>query len=319
MEADSEFQTLVAEAKLQLKQRNFDQAIALFEKAERIDPDDADMHEAFATAYVLAGKIDAAIEQFKRVALLDPRRSKTFVNLGALYNRQGEFQKAVEACRKAVSLDKRSADGYYNLGIAYRKLHQLAMAVPAYREAVRINPQLTVAHQNLGNVFLDMGNAREAILHFKQALAIDPEFAKAKVGLEKAQQLREQGKTAFSPFGRLVDTEAVAARQDTLEASKFRELTEEEREEDHHILSVLNRSIARAARDLRDQLKNKLAPEIIELDRSVGSEVNFQSTQMKFRPIATYFQNASRNLQAAVQELRDHQKRMLAKQQKPQS
>ena len=57
----------------------------------------------------------------------------------------------------------------------------------------------------------------------------------------------------------------------------------------------------------------------MELDRSVGTEVNFQATQMKFKPIATYFQNASRNLQAAVQELRDHQKRMLAKQQKPQS
>ena len=317
MEADPKFQALFDEAKVQLKQRHFDQAIALFEQAQQIDPDDADLHEAFATTYVLAGNIDAAIEQFKRVTLLDPRRSSTYVNLGALYNRRGEFQKAVEACRRAVQLDKKSFDGYYNLGIAHRKLNQLALAVPAYREAVRINPQLIVGHQNLGNVFLEMGNAREAISHFKQALAIDPEFSKAKVGLEKAQLMREQGKTAFSPFGRLVDTETVAARQqDTLEASNFRSLTEEEREEDHHILQVLNRSIARAARDLRDQLRNKLVPEIMELDRSVGTEVNFQATQMKFKPIATYFQKASRNLLAAVQELREHEQRMLAKQKK---
>jgi tetratricopeptide (TPR) repeat protein len=251
------------------------------------------------------------------VTLLDPRRASSYVNLGALYNRMGEFQKAVEMCRRAVQIDRKSADGYYNLGIAHRKLNQLALAVPAYREAVRINPQLIVAHQNLGNVFLDMGNAREAIAHFKLALAIDPEFAKAKVGLEKAQQLREQGKTAFSPFGRLVNTEEVAARQQqTLESSNFRSLTDEEREEDHHILQVLNRTIARAARDLRDQLKNKLVPEIIELDRSVGTEQNFQATQLKFQPIAKVFQTASRNLQAAVQELRAHEQRMLAKQQK---
>lgn len=317
MGTEPDFQTVFNAAKLQLKQRHFEQALALFEQAQQIDPDHAELHEAFATAYVLAGNIDAAIDQFKRVTLLEPRRASTFVNLGALYNRLGEFQKAVEMCRKAVQLDKKSADGYYNLGIAHRKLNQLALAVPAYREAVRINPQLTVAHQNLGNVFLEMGNAREAIVHFKYALAIDPGFVKAQVGLEKAQQLREQGKTAFSPFGRLVDTETVAANQaQTLDASSLRSLTDEERAEDHRILQVLNLGIARAARELRDQLKNKLVPEIVELDRSVGTEVNFQATELKFKPIAIYFQTASRHLQAAVEELRQHEQRMLEKQRK---
>jgi tetratricopeptide (TPR) repeat protein len=315
MGTEPDFQTVFNAAKLQLKQRHFEQALALFEQAQQIDPDHAELHEAFATAYVLAGNIDAAIDQFKRVTLLEPRRSSTFVNLGALYNRLGEFQKAVEMCRKAVQLDKKSADGYYNLGIAHRKLNQLSLAVPAYREAVRINPQLTVAHQNLGNVFLEMGNAREAIAHFKHALAIDPSFLKAQVGLEKAQQLREQGKTAFSPFGRLVDTETVAANQaQTLDASSLRSLTDEERAEDHQILQVLNLGIARAARELWDQLKNKLVPEIVELDRSVGTEVNFRETELKFKPIATYFQTASRHLQSAVEELRQHEQRMLEKQ-----
>ena len=311
-----EFAALFEQAKQQLKHRQYIQAIELFHQARDIDDDEPDLHEALATAYVLSGNVEAAISHFKRVTLLAPRKSAAFVNLGALYNRNGEFQKAVEVCRKAVSIDKKSADGYYNLGFAHRKLNQLAMAVPAYREAIRINPQMISGHQNLGNVFLEMGNAREAIAHFKRALSIDPGFTKAQVGLEKAQLMKEQGKTAFSPFGRLVDTAEVAKKQEGLEASSLRSLTEEERVEDHHMVQVIDRSIARAARDLRDQLKSKLIPEITELDRSVGSQESFHEVLAKFKPIATYFQTASRQLEAAVRELHDHQQRMLLVQRK---
>lgn len=314
MAPTSELETLCSQAKLHVKQRQFDQAIALFQQALQLDDDSAEAHEALAATYAMAGNIELAIQHYQRVTLLAPRRAVAFVNLGALYNRTGDFNKAVEMSRKAVNIDRKSADGYYNLGIAHRKLNQLPLALPAYREAIRINPQMVVAHQNLGNVFLDMGNAREAINHFKKALEIDPEFVRAKVGLEKAELLKLQGKSAFSPFGRLVEA-APPGQHDALDTSKLRSLTHEEREEDHHIVQVLDRSIARAAKALRDQLRLKVVPEIMELDRSVGSNASFQETLRKFKPIATQFQTTSRQLQAAVQELREHERRMLAKQQ----
>ncbi len=315
MDGTPEFIALCDQAKLHLKQRQFDQALAMFQQAQQIDDDHAELHEALAATYAMSGNIESAIEHYKRVTLLAPRRAVAFVNLGALYNRIGEYQKAVESCRRAVQIDRKSADGYYNLGIAHRKLNQLPLALPAYREAIRINPQMIIAHQNLGNVFLDMGNDREAIHHFKKALEIDPTFVKAQVGLEKAEQLKLQGKTAFSPFGRLVDTAAVE-QQDTLDASKYKPLSDEDRVEDHHMLAVINRSIARSAKALRDQLQSKLVPEIKELDRSVGSQASFQETLVKFKPIATLFQTTCRNLQAAVEELHAHEERMLAKQRK---
>lgn len=304
---------LCNQAKALVRQRQFSAAIEVFQKGQQIDDDNPDLHEAMAATYAMSGNIESAIEHYKRVTLLAPRRATAFVNLGALCNRIGDHAKAVEMCRRAVQIDRKSADGYYNLGIAHRKLNQLPLALPAYREAIRINPQMVVAHQNLGNVFLDMGNAREAISHFKKALEIDPEFAKAKIGLEKAELLKVQGKTAFSPFGRLVDTEAVARQQAELDTTQMRNLTEEEREEDHHMIKVLDRSIARAAKSMRDQLQLKVVPEIKELDRSVGSNVSFQETLRKFKPIAILFQTSCRNLEAAVQELREHEERMLAK------
>lgn len=311
-----EFIALMDQGKQLLKQRLFDQALLVFQQAQQIDDDRPELHEAIAATYAMSGNLESAIEHYRRVTLLAPRKSVAFVNLGALYNRIGDYAKAVESCRKAVQVDRKSADGYYNLGIAHRKLNQLPLALPAYREAIRLKPKMIDAHYNLGNVFLDMGNAREAIHHFKEAIAIDPEFAKAKVGLEKAEQLKIQGKVTSSPFGRLVDANAAVNQADELDASKMKALSDDDREQDHHMLKVLDRSIARAAKDLRDQLRLKLVPEIKELDRSVCSSVSFQETMIKFKPIATNFQTACRNLQAAVQELRDHEERMLAKQRK---
>lgn len=311
-----EFVELVNQGKSYLKQRQFDQALEKFRAAQQIDDDQAELHEAIAATYAMSGNLESAIEHYKRVTLLAPRRSTAFVNLGALYNRIGDFNKAVESCRKAVQVDRKCADGYYNLGIAHRKLNQLPLALPAYREAIRLKPQMIDAHLNLGNVFLDMGNARESIHHFKQALEIDPEFAKAKVGLEKAEMLKLQGKATASPFGRLVDPEAVEQQQTELDASSLKALSDEEREQDHHMLKVLDRGIARAAKALRDQLRQNLVPEIVELDRSVSNQSSFQETLRKFKPIATNFQTAARNLEAAVQELREYEERMLARQRK---
>lgn len=311
MAITAEFSSLCEQAKKHLKHREFDQAIALFQQARLIDDDQPDMHEALAAAYILTGNLDAAIESLIFVTRLAPRRATAYVNLGALYNRQENYSKAIEMCRKAISVDRKSADGYYNLGIAHRKLKQLALAVPAYREAIRLNPQLAAAHQNLGNVFTEMGNLREAIAHFKQALAIDPDFERAKSGLEKAEQLKAASKVEANPFGRLVDMEQ--GQSLSLDASQFRKLTPEEREEDRRSLHILILSIGRKAKDLRDQLKTKLGPELTQLEHNVASQADFESTLSVFKPISNLFQNASRQLQLTMDGLRDHEQRLRVK------
>lgn len=312
MTVTAEFTTLCEKAKQHLKHRQFDQAIALYQQANQIDEYQPEMHEALATAYILAGQIEPAIEHLILVTQLAPRRLTAFVNLGALYNRQGNFNKAIEMCRKAVSIDRKSADGYYNLGFAHKKLNQLALAVPAYREAIRINPQMTAAHVNLGNVFTEMGNLREAIVHFKQALIIDPTFEKAQAGLEKAEQIKADNKAAINPFGRLVDVDKIQSL--SLDASHFRQLTPEESHNDRQMLHIINLTIGRKAKDLRDQLKGKLAPELTQLEHNVASQADFEATLDQFKPISKLFEKASAMLELAVNELRNHEQRLKVKQ-----
>lgn len=310
MSDSAKFDALVEQGKSNIKHRNYDVGIDLLMQACQLDADQPVVYEAMGTAYALSDRIEQAIEQFLKVVRLNPRQASTYVNLSALYNRVGNFQQAIEMSRKAVQIDRKSADGYYNLGLAHRKLGQHALAIPAYREAIRINPQMSVAHQNLGNVFLDMGNAREAIIHFEKALQIDPGFTKAQVGLDKALDQKEHRKTAYHPFGRLVEMSSLEGQAENLQADHFRILTDEERVADREALGVFLRTIARSARNLREQLKLKLVPESKELDRLIVSGSDCEVVAARLKPIANSFQTCCRVLSSAVDELRAHEQRM---------
>lgn len=310
MAAIEDFTALCDQARQHLKHREFDKAIETYMRARQIDDDRPELHEALATAYILTGKIEAAIEHLVLETQLAPRKASAFVNLGALYNRIGDHHQAVIMCRKAVAIDRKSADGYYNLGFAHRKLNQLSMAVPAYREAIRINPKFVEAHQNLGNVCIDMGNLREAIIHFRQALEIDPQFEKARIGLERAEELKAGAKIEANPFGRLVDIDK--AQSLALDPAQFRVLTEEEREADRRSLHLISLTIGRRAKDLRDLLKSKLNPQLTHLEHELASQVDCATILEQFQPIAHLFQNSCHQLEMATQELRIHERRLLA-------
>lgn len=303
---------LLDQAKLAMKARQYTQAIELYEQGAAEDPEAVEFQEALGIASSLTGQTERAIEHFLQVTQLAPRKTSAFVNLGALYNQLGEYQKAVDYSRKAVQIDRKSADGYYNLGLAHRRLKQNALAVPAYREAVRINPKLIVAHQNLGNVFLDMGNVQQAITHFKLALEIDPTFEKARAGLQKAEALKHDHKTAQNPFGRLVDTDA--AEKSSMIVCNLHNLSTADREDDRSNIRGLNRTILRHLRELRACLKDKLEPMLVELNLAVmnNDDLNVELTQ--FKPVCVRFSESTEHLNTLTRELAAHQARMLHKQ-----
>lgn len=315
MSDNPEIVKLLEQAKGHMKARQYDQAIAIYQRALLMDDEEVSSHQSLATAYTLDNKLEKAIEHFKIVAQLAPRNAAAYINMGALYNRLGDYPNAVEMCRKGLQIDRKSADGYYNQALAYRKMNQLALAVPAYREAVRLNPQFIEAHQNLANVFLAMKNLQQAIHHFRQALAIDPEFTKAQVGLEKALAEKDGQKTSVNPFGRLVKEEEIVSKQDTIDSIRFRTLTPAERQDDRIQLQVLNRTIFRMAREVQEVLVKKIEPEIRAIDQHALSNNLSRSNSMDvLHPLMLQFENAARNLTNLMEEMANHQSRMMEKQ-----
>jgi tetratricopeptide (TPR) repeat protein len=311
MTATGEFETLCEEGRRCVRHNDADAAIASFAKALALDERAIIVHEGLAAAYFLKKDYDKAAEHFKKVTLLDPRQPKALVNLGAVYNRMGEFNKAVTILRKALQKDKNSGEGHYNLGLAYRGLNQQAMAVSAYKEAVRVAPEMAAAHQNLANVYVDMGNFQHAIIHYLKALEINPEFERARRGLEAAQELCTEAKNSVSPFGRLVDRNAIGAKS----APRVeRRMNDMERAQDRMtVFSVLS-EVDDSANLLLKQITELFEPALLTLGRTISERTGGPSTISRdYRAYLMTFKQvyeSRRTLKRTVAALRAHEEMM---------
>jgi tetratricopeptide (TPR) repeat protein len=311
MTAATELETLCEEGRRCVRHQDADAAIAAFSKALALDDRAIIVHEGLAAAYFLKKDYANAAEHFKKVTLLDPRQSKAQVNLGAVYNRMGDFNKAVTILRKAVSKDKNSGEAHYNLGLAYRGLNQQAMAVSAYKEAVRVSPEMAPAHQNLANVYVDMGNYQQAIIHYHKAIEINPDFERAKRGLEAAQNMSTQAKKSVSPFGRLVDPNAIGAKT----APRVeRRMNDMERAQDRMTVFNILSEVDDAANLLLKQVNEVFEPALLTVGRTLSERIDGPTTIARdYRVYLMAFKQvyeSRRALKRLVAELRAHEEMM---------
>jgi tetratricopeptide (TPR) repeat protein len=311
MSPSAEFESLCSEGQRCVRHQDAEGAVAAFSKALVIDDRSVAVHEGLAAAYFLGKNYEKAADHFKKVTLLNPRGSKAMVNLGAVYNRMKDFNKAVTILRKAIQKDKTSGEAQYNLGLAYRGLNQLSMAASAYKEAVRLAPQMAAAYQNLANVYCDMGNFQQAIAHYSKALEIDPEFERAKRGLANARELSAQAKKAISPFGRLVDPNALGPKAAPRVERQF---TAIERAQDRMTVFNLMSDVDDSANLVLKQLRDEFEPALMALARVLSQPLEGRSTLAKdYRTFIASFKRvyeARRSLKRCVTAVRAHEEMM---------
>jgi tetratricopeptide (TPR) repeat protein len=312
MSESNELTALIDAIKRHIRSNAGGSALATADRAVEQFPEAPEAHEIRASVLFLMERYDEAIAGFEAALELAPRRAATLVNLGAVYNRKQEYAKAVEVLRKAVLADKRSAEGFYNLGYAHRHLGQPAMAIPAYREAIRLSPRMADAHQNLGNVYLEMRNYPQAVASFTKALEIAPDHQRAIRGLQKANEAIAGVRETVSPFGRLVDVEALEQGQQTA-GQRYRVLAAADRFYDRQFLHQANQEVEREVRTIAVLLETELLPALKKLNRSMaeGARAGTLITQRKELDAArAKLAMSGRKLEAATGRIATHERSM---------
>jgi tetratricopeptide (TPR) repeat protein len=306
----SDVTALCDQARALMKQKKVSEARALFEQAIELDSRSIPAFEgAAATAYA-EKDFERAAAHYKKLTLLDLRRAQPAVNLGAVYNRLGDFNNALRTLRTAVSKDKKCAAAYYNMGIAHKGLNQLSMAVTAYKEAVRLDPKMVDASYNLANLLLEMGSFQQAVLYFEKSLEADPNFEKARRGLQRAYDAKDESKKSQKAFGRLVDEEATARNQEEVE---YRLLTPKERFEDRVALHQLAKETENLAIALLAQLRDELSPALQKMQHmaSVGGDArNLRAEDEVLNQATGSFHNVSAAFCEKLNAMRDHERLM---------
>jgi len=163
-----------------------DEAIAHFQKALELDPNDADVLNTLGDVLLHEGKVDEAIAHFKRLLQIKPNSADTEDKLGSALLQKGEVDEAITCFHKALQIYHDSAEAHINLGAALLEKGNVDEAITHFQTALQIEPDSAGAHYNLGNTLLHKGKVDEAIAHFQKVLQINPANAEAHINLGSA-------------------------------------------------------------------------------------------------------------------------------------
>ena len=163
------------------------EAIAQYEQALRVKPDDAAAHNGLAVALARLGKSHEAIAHWEQSLRIKPDSAETHNNLAVTLARLGRLPEAIEHWEQALQIYPEFAEAHCNLGIALAQTGKSQQAMDHWKQALQIKPDLAEAHYNLGAALEQAGKLPDATGHYEQALRINPDYADARNALARLQ------------------------------------------------------------------------------------------------------------------------------------
>jgi len=162
------------------------EAVALFEQALRLKPDDAEVHNNLGSTLRGVGRLAESTEHLQEALRLDPHYFDAHLNLGLILMSLGRPE-ALTHLEEAVRLNPGSAEARNSLGNAFREAGRAEEAMEQYQQALRLSPDSADARYNLGVILQAMGRS-EAVAQFEEAVRLRPDFAEARNDLGNALQ-----------------------------------------------------------------------------------------------------------------------------------
>jgi tetratricopeptide (TPR) repeat protein len=136
----SDFYRVIDEAMDLLKKGHNASALAKWEKALEMDPDDARANNGMGIALGVAGKSEAAITYFRKATQIDGNFFEAFYNLGAVLEKENRANEAVDAWLNSVRIRPRFSKGHENLGYAFYSQAKFSDSLAHLRLAIEVEP-----------------------------------------------------------------------------------------------------------------------------------------------------------------------------------
>ncbi len=150
-----------------------DSAIAEFEKALLIDPQNVTVINSLGVCYSSKGKHQKALEEFIKVMPLAPDDVMAPYNAGLAYLMMGDKQKALEMFLKAHALDENQFEVVIQLGRLYLEIKDLESARKYLEKATKMDLESGPAHRFLGECYNELKMINEAIQAYSKAVKLN--------------------------------------------------------------------------------------------------------------------------------------------------
>ncbi|MDH7481125.1 MAG: tetratricopeptide repeat protein [Armatimonadota bacterium] len=207
------------------EKKQYEQAIAHFQKVLEVEPNDPDTNYNMGNALVAIGRFSEAAKYYRAAIKADPNYAYAHNNLGNILSQQGRLDEAIEEYKKAlqakpddldikrnletalsqrakkintaaslyeaIKANPNNAKAHYELAVILENQSDFEGAIEHFSIAARLEPSYA-AHYHLANIFSKMGRVDEAIRHYREAIRLNPKRFEAHYNL--ANTLSRQGK-----------------------------------------------------------------------------------------------------------------------------
>ncbi len=140
---------------------------------------EAEIYNIHGVAYSEKGEHARALANFDKAIALQPDDANAHYNRGIAYMRKGEVDKALADYNGAIQFKRDYAEAYNNRGIAYQKKCEIVYAIQDYSTAIGLNPELVEPHANRGSLYLSRRDIYRAVDDCSKALRLNPDAGMA--------------------------------------------------------------------------------------------------------------------------------------------
>ena len=182
-----------------MRKGEFGDAESLYHQVLKTNPGSLPATIGFGLALAKQFKLPAARAQFEKALKMNPDNAMAHAGLAVVMynslqssdpqiraNRDKIIEEALEQCKKGLAIDARMPEAHYTMGNLYRTREELDQALTAYQEAVKIDPNYSEALSGLGLVQLKKDDIEAAEASFKKAIDANATNSTAHYGLGRA-------------------------------------------------------------------------------------------------------------------------------------
>ena len=154
--------------------KNFSKASELWSKAIKINPKIPDVHNNLAMIEITLKNYDKAIEYAQNAIKLNPNFFLAFNNLGIAQKEKGNYEEAKSSFQKSISINSKGFLAYYNLGIVNYELNDAVNSEESYIKSIENNPKYISTYINLLNLYEKLNKTEKLEKLLNQAKKIFP-------------------------------------------------------------------------------------------------------------------------------------------------
>jgi predicted O-linked N-acetylglucosamine transferase (SPINDLY family) len=165
------------------------EAMDCFRRVIALSPGHATAHLHLSLGFWKRGDAPPAIALAERAARLDPKLAAAHGTLGAMLRNTGRIQEAVESLRAALAIEPNDGAACFHLGMCLCAAQGalLQEGLDYLRRAVALTPRNLPAHIQLAWTLAEMGRREEARAAYRAALAVFPDDPTLRLGATMAE------------------------------------------------------------------------------------------------------------------------------------